>query len=362
MVLEISINGGVFQDILVAGEVSSTGGYTRRSVPVWAIRCRGAWRGAAFPAARRRTAYITTVVNLPPGSGGQFIQLRWRQGSDNTGVPATNPGSRIDTISVGPPPEQPPFAFGANSTTNDFIDGLDPATLQTTRFNAGQIATTIRMFTPGVFPHIWDPDGSYNNGHTGGPGTWQDQTPISWDDLPSAPNFTPPFRIPPGITYTTPMTSPCSAEIREAALVTVSGSISVGGFQFDNTGYQIQGGTITLSSPSGTPTPIIDTGANNAMISSIVAGSVGLTKVGTGTLALTGANTYTGTTTINAGTLLVAGNSGTGNSFVIVNSGGIFGGVGAVSNQVNVGPSAAVMAGNGTSASGTLTLNNLNLE
>ena len=98
------------------------------------------------------------------------------------------------------------------------------------------------------------------------------------------------------------------------------------------------------------------------MISSIIAGSHGLTKVGTGTLALTGANSYTGLTTIEAGALLVAGNLGAGNSFVIVNSGGTFGGAGALSNQVNVGPSAAVMAGNGTSASGTLTLNNLMLN
>ena len=70
-------------------------------------------------------------------------------------------------------------------------------------------------------------------------------------------------KIQPGITPPTPMTSPCSAEIRESGIVTVSGSISVGGFQFDNTGYQIQGGTITLSSPGATPPPIIDTGANN---------------------------------------------------------------------------------------------------
>ena len=134
-----------------------------------------AWSGLSggTPAA---PTYITTVVNLPPGSGGQNIQLQWRQGSDNTGVPATNPGSRIDSISVGPPPEQPPFAFGANSTTNDFIDGLDPVTLQTTRFNAGQIATTTTYVHAGRVPtDLGSPDGSYDNGHTGGPGIWQDR-------------------------------------------------------------------------------------------------------------------------------------------------------------------------------------------
>ena len=51
-----------------------------------------------------------------------------------------------------------------------------------------------------------------------------------------------------------------------------------------------------------------------------------LTKVGTGTLDLTGANTYTGNTNINAGTLAVDGSLAS--SSIFVNAGGTLGGNG----------------------------------
>ncbi len=55
--------------------------------------------------------------------------------------------------------------------------------------------------------------------------------------------------------------------------------------------------------------------------------STSLTKSGTGTWTLSGGNTYTGTTTINAGTLLVDGSLDLA-SAVTVNSGGTLGGTG----------------------------------
>ncbi|WP_172966148.1 autotransporter domain-containing protein [Cupriavidus pauculus] len=57
----------------------------------------------------------------------------------------------------------------------------------------------------------------------------------------------------------------------------------------------------------------------------------GLIKVGTGTLTLSGANTYTGATTVNAGTLAV---NGSVMGAVTVNNGATLGGVGSVGNTV----------------------------
>jgi YVTN family beta-propeller protein/autotransporter-associated beta strand protein len=56
---------------------------------------------------------------------------------------------------------------------------------------------------------------------------------------------------------------------------------------------------ITLMSQGGT----IDTNGNSATLSGAISGPGGLTKVGAGTLTLSGSSTYTGATSVNAGTL-----------------------------------------------------------
>jgi YVTN family beta-propeller protein/autotransporter-associated beta strand protein len=68
---------------------------------------------------------------------------------------------------------------------------------------------------------------------------------------------------------------------------------------------QFDGANITSSLPimlmaaGGT----FDTAGNNATLSGAITGSGGLTKIGLGTLTLSGAGTYTGPTSVNAGTL-----------------------------------------------------------
>src|SRR5262249_40244482 len=92
-------------------------------------------------------------------------------------------------------------------------------------------------------------------------------------------------------------------------------------------------------------------------------GTAGITKNGPGVLVLTGNNTYSGTTTVNAGTLLVnnTAGSGTGSGNVAVNPGAILGGSGTVGDggawTVTVSAGAVVRPGGSITGTDPLTVN-----
>ena len=79
----------------------------------------------------------------------------------------------------------------------------------------------------------------------------------------------------------------------------INNTVYANAVRFDNTA-SISGGTLNLAGTS----PTITVNASGGTISSVVAGTAGLTKAGTGTLLLTSANTYSGGTFLNAGLLI----------------------------------------------------------
>ena len=84
---------------------------------------------------------------------------------------------------------------------------------------------------------------------------------------------------------------------------------------------------------------ITSLGDSSVKLSGIIAGPGSLTKDGTNSLTLTGANTYEGSTTVSAGKLLVNNTSGSGTSTnsVTVLAGATLGGTGTIAGNVDVG-------------------------
>ena len=84
MVLEISINGGAYTDIIAAGGHFNIGGYTHTISTEFGspLAGRPAWSGLSGGTTIAPT-YIYTEVDLPIAAKGQAIQLKWRLATDN---------------------------------------------------------------------------------------------------------------------------------------------------------------------------------------------------------------------------------------------------------------------------------------
>ncbi len=122
-VLEISIDGGSFTDIVAAGGSFVSGGYTGQIFTGFSnpLAGRNAWTATStgYP------AYLTTVVNLPASAAGFAVQLQWRIGTDSS---TSAPGQNIDSIklidgtNVCTPGTGSPSCDDANPCTDDFCD------------------------------------------------------------------------------------------------------------------------------------------------------------------------------------------------------------------------------------------------
>ncbi len=103
------------------------------------------------------------------------------------------------------------------------------------------------------------------------------------------------------------------------------------------------GGNVTLGSAT------LTTGnASNTQYAGVISGTGGFVKVGTGTQILSGVNTYTGTTTVSAGSLIIglggSGSIASGN--VTVQSGATLGGSGTINGATTIQSGGVLSPGN----------------
>ncbi|MEI9898084.1 MAG: autotransporter-associated beta strand repeat-containing protein [Chthoniobacter sp.] len=150
----------------------------------------------------------------------------------------------------------------------------------------------------GAATYVWDKDPATAGAQDGAPGTWQVGVGNWFDSTNTVQNQT----------WADGNDAVFGSGTGAAGTVTLGGPITANSLTFHAVGsgaYIITGNTLTNT--TGAITADVA-----ATISSVLAGSSGLTKSGVGTLTLggTSANTYTGVTTINAGELTLSKTAG----------------------------------------------------
>ncbi len=298
--------------------------------------------------------YNIALNNLTPGHT-YLVQIWVNESRNSFGrnetVTSTGPGGNTVTLvynttsAVGGVGQSVAGTFTAVGTSQTFtLKGND-----STQLNALQLRT---------MPIYWD-----NNGSTAGfgaaSGTWAapatGNSNQGWSA--DATGNTPPADFTSILTDAVHFGN--GATGLGAGTVTVSGAVSAGDITFasGSGAITLAGGTITLPDSA----TLVVNNVSDA-ISSVLAGAGNsLTKSGPGTLILSGANTYTGSTTVNAGTLLAnnTSGSGTGAGNVTVNDGATFGGTGTISGNVTfqTGGKALFSDAGTLTFTGSLTLN-----
>lgn len=180
-----------------------------------------------------------------------------------------------------------PYAGGSAETIFVFEK---PTSTMKSRFHLTASILVIFLTHAPAATFTWDTVAGDSN-LTGGNGTW-DTTNALWSEDAGLSNVTWP-------SVTTNNDDAVFAGTGGTVSV-AAGGITVNDITFQVEGYTIEGEALTLNGTG----PTIAANAD-ASILSIITGSAGLSKTGTGNLTLGGANTYTGTTTISAGSLVL---------------------------------------------------------
>ncbi|MBW4656998.1 MAG: autotransporter-associated beta strand repeat-containing protein [Kaiparowitsia implicata GSE-PSE-MK54-09C] len=189
-----------------------------------------------------------------------------------------------------------PSVPGATGTVYSMPAGVPPQ-VNLAVIGAGQIL------------QFWDgADQAGNGAVNGGMGAWNGGN-TNWAVAPGEVGFNAPWLSSAGVFQGT------------AGTVTVSGTQSFDTLQFNSDGYVLNGGTLRLGVADG-GTINTAAGVTVSIGSAMIDGfGTSLTKVGAGTLALSGTNSYSGGTLLNAGTLAVGSASALGTGTLQMASG-----------------------------------------
>jgi outer membrane autotransporter protein len=245
------------------------------------------------------------------------------------------------------------FSYGGALTDNTLNIGTVPAGFSASNFIVvtGLPHEVDLLVLAGPLPssvQFWDgPNTTPNGVIDGGTGNWDNFT-TNWTDASGNNNSS--------------WLNGVAVFAGTAGTVTVTQPIFFAGLEFMTNGYQIDQGVEGSLNLIGSPIITTDAGVT-ATINATLAGAGGITKEGVGTLILNGANTYVGTTSIDAGSLIVDGSIASAQTFV--NAGGLLSGNGIIGGDLTNGgivnpgrvnsPGTLTVAGNYTqTAGGTL--------
>ncbi len=242
--------------------------------------------------------------DLPPGIGNDYVNVAGNLTLDGilniNNVGAMGPG--IYTI----------FTYGGSLTDNGLAFGTLPSGLAAGDFSVqtsvtGQV-NIVSSGSPGAGPpaalQFWDGGNpaNFDNGVVnGGSGIWSTSGAPSWALADGTGNNV--------------WGSGFAIFQAASGTVTIATSVDATGLQFASEGYTITGGTLNLN--EATSIVRIDDATHTATIDSAVGGTGNLTLRGAGTLVLAGANTNSGATAIEGGTLRVEGGQALSDTAVV---------------------------------------------
>jgi len=281
-------------------------------------------------------------AGVPGGALNDLVKVHGDLTLDGTINVKTTPGGSFD------PGIYRVFTYDGNLTNNGLQIGTIPSPNYYVQTSVQKQVNLIN--TNGLTLSFWDgANGGRNDGIIdGGDGLWQNSRGNSnwttWSGSVNAPFSDAAFAV-----FTA---SPGTVRVDNSL-----GQVTAGGMQFDANGYHLTGDAIQLAQTSAdSPASVIRVGNGTtdgavdiATIDNTLFGDVQLRKTDLGTLVLNAANTYTGGTAVDGGTLVVGDinhqGAGLGAGDVTISDSGTLSGTGVVAGHVtNNGTVAALNA------------------